>query len=43
MQALTGLFARQFGTPNYATHGGFCSFFQKPITHKTCTTNELVK
>jgi anaerobic selenocysteine-containing dehydrogenase len=25
MQALTGLFARQFGTPNYATHGGFCS------------------
>ncbi|HET7096498.1 MAG TPA: molybdopterin oxidoreductase family protein [Casimicrobiaceae bacterium] len=25
MQALTGLFARQFGTPNYAAHGGFCS------------------
>lgn len=25
MQALTGLFARQFGTPNYASHGGFCS------------------
>ena len=23
MQALTGLFARQFGTPNYAAHGGF--------------------
>ncbi|MDO8932534.1 MAG: molybdopterin-dependent oxidoreductase, partial [Rhodocyclaceae bacterium] len=22
MQALTGLFARQFGTPNYAAHGG---------------------
>jgi anaerobic selenocysteine-containing dehydrogenase len=25
MQALTGLFARQYGTPNYAAHGGFCS------------------
>jgi hypothetical protein len=25
MQALTGLFARQFDTPNYAAHGGFCS------------------
>jgi anaerobic selenocysteine-containing dehydrogenase len=25
MQALTGFFARQFGTPNYAAHGGFCS------------------
>ena len=25
MQALTGLFARHFGTPNYAAHGGFCS------------------
>ena len=25
MQALTGLFARNFGTPNYAAHGGFCS------------------
>lgn len=25
MQALTGLFAIQFGTPNYAAHGGFCS------------------
>ena len=25
MQALTSLFARQFGTPNYAAHGGFCS------------------
>src|SRR5688572_29026789 len=25
MQALTGLFALQFGTPNYAAHGGFCS------------------
>ena len=25
MQALTGLFAGQFGTPNYAAHGGFCS------------------
>ena len=25
MQALTGLFARQVGTPNYAAHGGFCS------------------
>ena len=25
MQALTGLFARQFGTPNYAAHGGFCA------------------
>ncbi|MDE2370451.1 MAG: molybdopterin oxidoreductase family protein [Burkholderiales bacterium] len=25
MQAMTGLFARQFGTPNYAAHGGFCS------------------
>ncbi len=22
---MTGLFARQFGTPNYAAHGGFCS------------------
>src|SRR6185295_8939899 len=27
MQALTGLFARQFGTPNYAAHGGFCSVY----------------
>jgi anaerobic selenocysteine-containing dehydrogenase len=25
MQALTGLFAKQFGTPNFAAHGGFCS------------------
>ncbi|MDQ6684384.1 MAG: molybdopterin oxidoreductase family protein, partial [Pseudomonadota bacterium] len=25
MQALSSLFARQFGTPNYAAHGGFCS------------------
>ncbi len=25
MQALTGLFAKQFGTPNYAAHGGVCS------------------
>ena len=25
MQALTGLFAKQFGTPNSAAHGGFCS------------------
>ncbi len=25
MQALTGLFAAKFGTPNYAAHGGFCS------------------
>lgn len=25
MQAFTGLFAKQFGTPNYAAHGGFCS------------------
>ncbi|OIO53651.1 MAG: formate dehydrogenase [Alphaproteobacteria bacterium CG_4_10_14_0_2_um_filter_63_37] len=25
MQALTGLWATQFGTPNYAAHGGFCS------------------
>ena len=25
MQALTGLFASQFGTPNYAAHGGLCS------------------
>jgi anaerobic selenocysteine-containing dehydrogenase len=25
MQALTGLFAKQFGTPNYSAHGGFCS------------------
>jgi len=24
-QALTGWWAQQFGTPNYATHGGFCS------------------
>ena len=24
-QALTGWFAAQFGTPNYAAHGGFCS------------------
>ncbi|HEY1364833.1 MAG TPA: molybdopterin oxidoreductase family protein [Xanthobacteraceae bacterium] len=24
-QALTGYWARQFGTPNYAAHGGFCS------------------
>jgi anaerobic selenocysteine-containing dehydrogenase len=24
-QALTGWFAKQFGTPNYAAHGGFCS------------------
>ena len=25
MQALTGTFAKNFGTPNYAAHGGFCS------------------
>ncbi|MBT8133227.1 MAG: molybdopterin oxidoreductase family protein [Gammaproteobacteria bacterium] len=25
MQAMTGLFAKQYGTPNYAAHGGFCS------------------
>lgn len=25
MQALTGLFAKQYGTPNYAAHGGLCS------------------
>jgi sulfite dehydrogenase (quinone) subunit SoeA len=25
MQALTGLFAKNYGTPNYAAHGGFCS------------------
>ena len=25
MQALTGMYAKQFGTPNYAAHGGFCS------------------
>ncbi|MCI4624334.1 MAG: molybdopterin oxidoreductase family protein [Candidatus Magnetoovum sp. WYHC-5] len=25
MQALTSLFAKQFGTPNFAAHGGFCS------------------
>ncbi|MDH5544562.1 MAG: molybdopterin oxidoreductase family protein [Gammaproteobacteria bacterium] len=25
MQGLTGLWARNFGTPNYAAHGGFCS------------------
>ena len=25
MQALTGLWARQFGTMNWAAHGGFCS------------------
>ena len=25
MQALTGWWAQQFGTPNYAAHGGFCS------------------
>ena len=25
MQALTGLFSKQFGTPNYSAHGGFCS------------------
>ncbi|MBX3573097.1 MAG: molybdopterin oxidoreductase family protein [Mesorhizobium sp.] len=24
-QSLTGFFAQQFGTPNYAAHGGFCS------------------
>ena len=24
-QALTGYWAKQFGTPNYAAHGGFCS------------------
>ncbi|MGH7122555.1 MAG: molybdopterin-dependent oxidoreductase [Acetobacteraceae bacterium] len=24
-QALTGLWAKQFGTPNFASHGGFCS------------------
>ncbi len=24
-QALTGWFAQQFGTPNFAAHGGFCS------------------
>ncbi len=25
MQALTGLWAQQFGTPNWSAHGGFCS------------------
>ena len=25
MQALSGLWAQQFGTPNWASHGGFCS------------------
>ena len=25
MQALSGWFAKQYGTPNYAAHGGFCS------------------
>jgi len=25
MQAMTGMFAKQYGTPNYAAHGGFCS------------------
>ena len=25
MQALTGLWSSQFGTPNFAAHGGFCS------------------
>jgi len=25
MQALTGMFSKQYGTPNYAAHGGFCS------------------
>ena len=25
MQALTGLFSKQYGTPNYAAHGGLCS------------------
>ena len=25
IQALTGFFARQFGTPKYPAHGGFCS------------------
>jgi len=25
MQALTGMFAKSYGTPNYAAHGGFCS------------------
>jgi anaerobic selenocysteine-containing dehydrogenase len=24
-QALTGWWATQFGTPNFAAHGGFCS------------------
>ncbi|WP_191058824.1 molybdopterin-dependent oxidoreductase [Geminicoccus harenae] len=24
-QALTGFFAKEFGTPNFAAHGGFCS------------------
>ena len=24
-QSFTGLWAQQFGTPNYAAHGGFCS------------------
>ena len=28
MQALTGLFAKQFGTPNYSAHGGFCSVME---------------
>ncbi|VAW66170.1 Anaerobic dimethyl sulfoxide reductase chain A, molybdopterin-binding domain [hydrothermal vent metagenome] len=25
MQALTGMFAKNYGTPNYSAHGGFCS------------------
>ena len=24
-QSLTGCWAQEFGTPNYAAHGGFCS------------------
>ncbi len=31
MQALTGLFAKQFGTPNYAAHGGFVPLIWRPV------------
>ena len=42
MQALTGLFARQFGTPNYAAHGGFCSrTCSSPTMARRCASTRL--
>ena len=48
MQALTGMFARQFGTPNYAAHGGFCSVNMAAtpcsrVAQRVCTAPRSVR